>query len=692
MAAKPFFLCAIIMALLASCVSSIVIMAANAASSSAVPPWGITTFSHHHHHHHHPLLPAARKYEQRRRRRGGGGARFRFIRSALLPASSSTLLGDYHDEIETTMSDEEYDSSALVAVRRRRRRRKTRFVAKTVESFKLADLYWLESRVMSHYCQRSSGGANNDDNRTAGMVGQLAFHRPTASHLLCWDYYCHDTSGNGNNHHRNNGGISPPDGIDYSVDMDDGDRSSNRLLNHPPLVSSSSTIMEEAVFLPFRPGRFQYAARIIAMGQTPQQLLDDIIIEGCDSTITSWTLEYDTFEPLRNNRMMHPQQPHSFHPTMLLCAASRILPGEPLLLASSDAQKSPVRQGKHVAYVIIETRERLYLAQKLPSCEAVGGALLPAGGNDVLQSPRRRFGGLTYAIADRFRSSWANRPFQYSGAINIDAAFVIIDILGDVALRRRGKEEDTSGTTVRMLDPTCGSGTFLAMALMAWGDESNANARRNVEVVGIDSNPKCAAGTVRNLRHLFRHHFTDENAQSFGDGVGKWSSDVHHHSDAAPAAPAAPPSLRATIHAGDSIRLGSFVTGDKFDCAVANLPWNRNTFEYQTTRNDDDECASASGGILEATAAALKPGAPLVVVSGGHHRDEEPGGRSSFDARTCLEKMGFLVFGEASIPPRGFKLPASGKKGDAPESVAKNGKVQRTSDCLITVAIAPEGK
>ena len=292
------------MALLASCVSSLVIMAANAASSLVVPPLGITSFSHHHHHHHHhhPLLPAARKYEQRRRRRGGGGARFRFIRSTLLPASSSALLGDYHDEIETTMSDEEYDSSALVVVRRRRRRRKTRFVAKTAESFKLADLYWLESRVMSHYCQRSSGGTNDDDdNRTAGLVGQLTFHRPTASHLLCWDYYCHDTSGsgNGNNHHRNNEGISPPDDIDYSVDMDDGDRSSNRLLNHPPLVSSSSTMMEEAVFLPFRPGRFQYAARIVAMGQTPRQLLDDIIIEGCDSAITFWTLEHDTFERLR---------------------------------------------------------------------------------------------------------------------------------------------------------------------------------------------------------------------------------------------------------------------------------------------------------------------------------------------------------------------------------------------------------
>jgi len=617
------------------------------------------------------------------------------------------------------MSDDEYDSSAVVVVQRlRRRRRKTRFVAKTAESFKLADLYWLESRVMSHYyCrQRSWGGTNNDDNRTAGMVGQLAFHRPTASHLLCWDYYYHhDASGNNHQHRNNEGIISPPnDIIDYSVDMDDGDRSSNRLLNHPPLVSSSSsTMMEEAVFLPFRPGRFQYAARIIAMGQTPRQLLEDIIIEGCDSTITSWTLEYDTFEPLRNHRMMHPQQqPPSFHPTMLLCAVSRILPGEPLLLASSDAQTNPVRQGKHFAsHVIIETRERLYLAQKLPSCEAVGGALLPAGGNDVLHSPRRRFGGLTHAIADRFRSSWANRPFQYSGAINIDAAFVIIDILGDVALRRRrGKEEDTlpGTTTVRMLDPTCGSGTFLAMALMAWGNESNANARRNVEVVGVDSNPKCAAGTMRNLRHLFPHHLCtdEENEQSHdGDDVGVWTSVLHHHSEfAAPAAPASPPSsLSATIHAGDSVRLTSFVStgGAKFDCAVANLPWNRNTFEFQTTTRDDDDEFCASVGILEATTSVLKPGAPLVVVSGGgghHHRDDDEeggGGRSSsFDARICLERMGFLVLGEASIPPRGYKLPVSGKKGATTPGesvVAKNGKVQRNnSDCLIIVAVAPE--
>ena len=623
MPAKPSLLSAT-RALVASC-ASLAIMAANNAASSV--PWGVhpMTFSHR------PLLPLT-KNKQRR----PGGARVRFC------PSLASALGD--NEIETP------EECCTV---RQRKKPGARFVAKTAESFKLADLYWLESRVISH-CHQSRV---NNDNRTdppssrtsspewtAEIVGQLAFHRPTASHLLCWDYYT-----NGNHHDK---GISPND-IHYTVDRDDRDRS-NRL--NPPLVSST---MEAA--LPFRPGRFQYTARIIAVGQTPRQLLDDIIEGDLTFGVTSWTLEYDTFEPLRNR--MHPQ--HSFHPTMLLCAVSRTLPGEPLLASSVQSLE---RQGKHFAsYVIIETPERLYLAQKLP---CVAESALPGG--SVLS--RQRF-GLTHAIADRFRSSWAGRPFQYSGAINSDAALVIVDILRD-ALQGKDAPE-----TLRMLDPTCGSGTFLALALMAWGNESNA---RNVEVVGVDSNPKCASGTMRNLKHLFPK-CTDENAQSFGDGVGRWTSNLH--SDAAhPAAP----SLRATIHAGDSVRLGSFVTGGKFDCAVANLPWNRNTFEFQTRNHH--ECASV--GILEATAAALKPGSPLVVVSGGHRDDQ--GGRSNegpgmpLNARECLERMGFLVLGEASIPPRGYKLPASGKKGDTPESVAKNGKVQRNSDCLITVAVAPE--
>jgi hypothetical protein len=55
-----------------------------------------------------------------------------------------------------------------------------------------------------------------------------------------------------------------------------------------------------------------------------------------------------------------------------------------------------------------------------------------------------------------------------------------------------------------------------------------------------------------------RHHSRDENAQSFGDDVGRWMLNLH--SDAAlPAAPLP----RAMIFARDSVRLDSFVTGKK---------------------------------------------------------------------------------------------------------------------------------
>ena len=263
----------------------------------------------------------------------------------------------------------------------------------------------------------------------------------------------------------------------------------------------------------------------------------------------------------------------------------------------------------------------------------------------------------------------------------MDAALVIVDVLMD-ALRGKIESEET---TIRILDPTCGSGTFLALALMAWwGNEGSSSA--NLEVTGIDSNPKCSHGTIRNLKHLFPHHCTEENSLGhLGDDVRRWTLILNK-----PDAPLSTgSSSRATIHAEDSVRLRSFVTGEKFDCAVANLPWNRNTFEFQG-RGDDK---LVNDGILHATAGALKPGSPLVVVSGGH-RDEqggqtEEGPEISFNARECLERMGFVVLGEASVPPRGFQLPASGKKGNLPGLVAKDGKVQRNSDCWVTVAIAP---
>ncbi|KAL3767294.1 hypothetical protein ACHAW5_001699 [Stephanodiscus triporus] len=587
-------------------------------------------------------------HRERRRREEEDRTRSSAPTTTLSTTTTAVLPNDAKDGISIGgMMPEEITTRA----RRRRKTRATQFVAKTVESFKLADLYWLESRVISYYGRRRSRAENGTDIMSSSdwswNVSQLAFHRPTASHLLCW-YYNHV------NGSRRDNGIAPDD-TDYFIDGTPGE---------------SSTV--EKVILPFRPGRSQYAARILAMGQSPRQLLDDIIVEG-DSTFgmtTSWTLEYDTFEPLRDNEI-HPGP--SFSRTMLLCAASRAIPGEPSLTSFDNHS----REGRCASYVIIETSERLYLAQKL-SHEEEGDAL------HERKVPLSRGFGSTHAVAGRFRSTWARRPFQYSGAIDLDAALVIVDLLMDSL---RGRIE--SKATIRILDPTCGSGTFLALALMAWGDEeSNAN----LEVTGIDSNPKCSRGTIQNLKHLFPH-CTEENSPLGllgDDDVRRWTLMITNSDPPRSTGP----SSRATIYADDSCRLQSFVTGEKFDCAVANLPWNRNTFEFQG-RSDDK---FANDGILWATAAALRPGSPLVVVSGGH-RDEKGGGGQteeggpeiSFNARERLVGMGFVVLGEASIPPRGFQLPpASGKKRNSPGLLAKNGKVQRNSDCWITVAIAPK--
>jgi hypothetical protein len=135
---------------------------------------------------------------------------------------------------------------------------------------------------------------------------------------------------------------------------------------------------------------------------------------------------------------------------MLLCAVSRALPGEPSLTTSFDNNNRP--EERCASYVIIETSERLYLARKLPH-EADD-----ASSHDGKVVILTQGFGLIHTVADQFRSTWARRPFQYSGAINLDAALVIVDMLMDAL---RGKIE--SETTIRLLDPICG--TVLALAL-----------------------------------------------------------------------------------------------------------------------------------------------------------------------------------------------------------------------------------
>ena len=179
-----------------------------------------------------------------------------------------------------------------------------------------------------------------------------------------------------------------------------------------------------------------------------------------------------------------------------------------------------------------------------------------------------------------------------------------------------------------------------------------------VEATGIDSNSKCAHGTMQNLRHLFSMD-DEEGLRECNDGGSSWTVTLDSNNTS---------SSMATIRSEDSTRLSTFVSEKKFDCAVANLPWNRNTFEFQGNDNSDDECTNSA--ILKATASVLKPGSPLVVVSGGQCNGEQIGDNDesnelAFNARTCLENLGFEVLGEAAIPSKGFQLPASGKRRDS---------------------------
>jgi SAM-dependent methyltransferase len=280
---------------------------------------------------------------------------------------------------------------------------------------------------------------------------------------------------------------------------------------------------------------------------------------------------------------------------------------------------------------------------------------------------------------------------------------------------------------IRILDPTCGSGTFLALALMIWSGKyitttatatASSDDTITVEATGIDSNYKCARGTMANLRQIFGLSTSDDDddentykvdnvgGDDDDDVISQWTLNLYPVTGRLTSSSALSlPLSQVTIHANDSVNLSTFVL-DKFDCAVTNLPWNRNTFEYQgqtttndTTTNTSTTCCT-NERILLSTAAVLKPGAPLVIISDGRNsssnntRQDTKSNYTSFNVKECLEGMGFVILGQATIPPRGFQLPTGKKKTkktkkDASIVAMKNENVQRNSDCLITVAIAP---
>ena len=431
-------------------------------------------------------------------------------------------------------------------------------------------MYWLESCISADR-NHSTNGASN----ITKLVQRLSFHRPTASYLL--GYSTTDTKDNA----------------------------------------------------PFRSKRFQYIAKVLAVGNTPEELLDDI--RTTNLACAHWRICYDTFEPM---------QP-KVSSTMLMCAVGRILPGEPILqydvLSLDD---SPI-----VEYVIVETSKKLYFVER--SVES----------HDNQKA--------TYDMSiTHFRKMWPHRPFQYSGAINLDLAIVITDILTDLL-----HSQNTSDKKIRLLDPTCGSGTFLALAATYW-----LELGQTIEMIGVDSNPKCARGTVANLMKTFS---IENDSLSFDDTIKEWMITF----------PIKDQSIQsmATILAADSTQLLK-KSMKPFDCAVMNLPWNRNTFEFKGANHVKEFAndATTNTQIMESVATVLKTKAPIVVISADSN-DNDSGNQTLFDAETCLNDLGFTILGCVSVPPKGFDLPMSNKKSNH----VSIKKLKGSSHCSILIALAP---
>lgn len=210
-------------------------------------------------------------------------------------------------------------------------------------------------------------------------------------------------------------------------------------------------------------------------------------------------------------------------------------------------------------------------------------------------------------------SRWAGRPFQYSSAINRKAAEIIMEWLREANLSCNNISPTTNSRHPLLLDPTCGSGTFLALAM-----------EQGFRVEGYDVNPNCAEGSWRNLVYVFG----EEHAQALAHVQCADSSQLPQSDDD-----------KNTIR-------------DRPSCVVSNLPWGVNSIDY----------ADENYRILRSVHTRLAKGTPCVFVTKAQESK-------------LFHETGYEILAQARIPPREFKLPRSKKKSKDLEDIdSRNGR------------------
>ena len=339
------------------------------------------------------------------------------------------------------------------------------FLAKTKETFKLAELQHLEAKIQADY-----SGAYN--------ITRLLLDSSTGSTLF-----------------QLSGGLH--------VDI----------LASPRLPSSLQ--------------RCDWLAQIIHEGTSPENLIERIR-KNPPCLPEGWILDYNRLEQIGADRRRKNRQP-LYSKQTLLCAVAQCLPSRPAIDPKTASNNLIILSTHH-----LETGdEHFYLLLKL--------ALKNEDASSVVAS------------------KWKQRPFQYSSAINFSLAVIVVDLLNEMVQQRSNSDEKR---TKRLLDPTCGSGTFLALAI-----------ERGFQVEGCDNNEKAVKGTVANLVSIFGKDRVEKEAE------------VYQH---------------------DSSRERKGEEEFKpVDCVVANLPWGLNSIEY----------ADENQQILQSIRSRIKSGMPCIFIT-----------------------------------------------------------------------------
>ncbi len=222
------------------------------------------------------------------------------------------------------------------------------------------------------------------------------------------------------------------------------------------------------------------------------------------------------------------------------------------------------------------------------------------------------------------QQKWAKRPFQYSSAINFEIAEMVLEILLTLSDNRNGSDD----TKRVLLDPTCGSGTFLALAL--------AN---DLCVEGCDINPSVAEGAIKNIEYMFGK-----------EKVGQC----------------------AKIDARDSCDPPLSNPSRDVSCVVANLPWGRNSVLYV----DENE------RILRSVRSQIKTNTPCAFITRPSNSGEDKGPLLLF------ESTGFVVLGQAFVPQRDFLLPVGKKISKKSTNQDSDSDARKKNQCVVTIALA----